>query len=112
MSLAEPLLAALTLATCAVLGVRLCLGPARQQRFDRMLRRWGEALRRVAHRLWHWRASRRLARTEAEAVIRRARGGNGASGASNMGDADAGEWRGNVYTPKSFRKPRRPDQLH
>ena len=109
MNLAESLLAALTLAVCAVLGVRLCLGPARQQRFDRTLRRWGETLRRVAHQLWHWRASRRLARTEAEAVIRRARGGNESR---DMGGADAGEWHGNVYTPKSFRKPRRPDQLH
>ena len=104
MSLAEQLLAALTLAVCAVLGVRLCLGPARQQRFDRALRSWGWTLRRGALRLWHWRRSRRLARTEAEAVIRRARGGKAAE--------DEGEWTGNVYTPKSFRKPRRPDQLH
>lgn len=106
MNLAEPLLASLTLAVCAVLGMRLCLGPARQQRFDRALRRSGWMLRRAALRLWHWRASRRLARTEADAVIRRARGSNVA------GDADEGEWTGNVCTPKAFRKPRRPDQLH
>lgn len=105
MNLAEPLLAAITLAVCAVLGVRLCLGPARQQRFDR-------TLRRGARQLWNWRASRHLARTEAEAVIRRARGDYAGSSGSEMGGADEGEWRGNVYTPKSFRKPRRPDQLH
>ena len=75
MNLAESLLAALILAVCVVLGVRLCLGPARQQRFDRALRSWGWTLRRGALRLWHWRASRRLARTEAEAVIQRARQG-------------------------------------
>jgi hypothetical protein len=104
MGLAEQLLAALTLAVCVVLGVRLCLGPARQQRFDRALRKWSRTLRRGALRLWHWRASRRLARTEAEAVIQRARSGRA--------KGDDGEWTGNVYTPKSFRKPRRPDQLH
>ena len=109
MNLAEQLLAAFTLAVCAVLGVRLCLGPARQQRFDRALRRWGGALRQGARQLWHWRASWRLARTEAEAAIRRARGGRGTG---SNGDADEGEWTGNVYTPRSFRKPRRPDQLH
>ncbi len=103
MNVAEPLLAALTLAVCVVLGVRLCLGPARQQRFDRGARRWGWALRHGAGQLWHWRSSRRLARTEAEAVIRRARAGK---------TEEHGEWTGNVYKPKSFRKPRRPDQLH
>ena len=97
MNLAEPLLAGLTLAVCTVLLVRLCLSPARRQRF-------GWTLRHGALQLWHWRASRRLARTEAEAVIRRARGGTTAN--------DDGEWSGNVYTPKSFRKTRRPDQLH
>lgn len=104
MNLAEPLLAGLTLAVCTVLLVRLCLSPARRQRFDRTLRGWGWTLRHSALQLWHWRASRRLARTEAEAVIRRARGGTTAD--------DDGEWTGNVYTPKSFRKTRRPDQLH
>ena len=103
MNLSEQLLAGLTLAVCAVLLVRLCLSPARQLRFDRTLRGWGWTLRHGALQLWHWRASRRLARSEAEAVIRRAR----------TGKAEAeGEWTGNVYTPKSFRKPRRPDQLH
>ena len=104
MNLAESLLAALILAVCVVLGVRLCLGPARQQRFDQAARKLGWTLRQGAGRLWHWRRSRRLARSEAEAVIQRARGAREAG--------DDGEWTGNVYTPKSFRKPRRPDQLH
>lgn len=102
MDLAEPLLAGLTLVVCAVLLVRLCLRPAQRQRFDRTLRGWGWTLRHGALQLWHWRASRRLARAEADAVIRRAR----------TGKAAEGEWSGNVYTPKSFRKTRRPDQLH
>ncbi len=103
MNLSEQLLAGLTLAVCAVLLVRLCLGPARRQGFDRILRGWGWTLRHGALQLWHWRAARRLARSEAEAAIRRARAGNAET---------QGEWTGNVYTPKSFRKPRRPDQLH
>lgn len=104
MNLAEPLLAGLTLIVCTVLLVRLCLRPAQRQRFDRTLRGWGWTLRHGALQLWHWRASRRLARAEAEAVIRRARTGKAADG--------DGEWSGNVYTPKAFRKTRRPDQLH
>lgn len=104
MDLAEPLLAGLTLAVCAVLLVRLCLPAAHRQRFDRTLRGWGWTLRHGAWQLWHWRASRRLARAEAEAVIRRARTGKTPD--------DAGEWTGNVYTPTSFRKTRRPDRLH
>lgn len=104
MNLSEQLLAGLTLTVCAVLLVRLCLSPARRQRFDRTVSAWGWTLRRGALQLWHWRAARRVARTEAEAAIRRAQGGRARE--------DEGEWTGNVYTPKSFRKPRRPDQLH
>ncbi len=104
MDLAEPLLAGLTLAVCAVLLVRLCLPPAYRQRVDRTLRGWGWTLRHGALQLWHWRASRRLARAEADAAIRRARAGKLAD--------DDGEWNGNVYTPTSFRKTRRPDRLH
>lgn len=104
MDLAEPLLAGLTLVVCAVLLVRLCLPRAQRQRFDRTLRDAGQTLRQGALQLWHWRTSRRVARAEADAVIRRARTGKAAG--------DEGEWHGNVYTPKSFRKTRRPDQLH
>lgn len=101
----EALLTACTLAACAVLLLRLCLNPARRARFDATARRWGQALRDGAWRLWHWRTARRVARAEAESAIRRARGGP-------PGEPDAGTWAGNVYTPKSFRKPRRPDPLH
>lgn len=103
---AEQGLAAVTLAACVVLGVRLCLPPSRRLRFDRALRHGVDALRHHLGQLWRWPAARRQARAEAEAVIQRARGG-----ASPRPAAD-GAWSGNVYTPKSFRKPRRPDQLH
>ncbi len=103
MNLAEQLLAGLTATVCLVLLVRLCLGHARQQRFDRAARAMGGAIRRNALRLWHWRSSHRQASREAEAAIERARTGRGP-----VEGADDGEWTGNVYTPKSFRKPRKP----
>ena len=45
-------------------------------------------------RLVHWRSHRRSAEKAAEEAIRRAR--------------DGVERKGNVYTPKSFNKPRKP----
>ena len=101
----EALLSACTLAACAVLLLRLCLNPVRRQRFDATARRWGQALRGGTLQLWHWRTARRVARAEAESAIRRARG-------TQPGEPGPGAWAGNVYTPTSFRKPRRPDQLH
>ncbi len=103
MNLAESLLAALTATVCVVLLVRLCLGAARQQRFDAALRRTGQALRSCALRVWHWPAAQRSARREAITAIDRARR------RGRKADGDDGEWTGNVYTPKSFRKPRGTD---
>ena len=103
---AEQGLAAVTLAACVVLGVRLYLSPARRQRLDQSWHRAAAACRRVAWRLRHGSSARRQARAEAEAAIQRARSG------SSRRNADDGSWTGNVYTPKAFGKPRRPDQLH
>jgi hypothetical protein len=72
----------------------------RRYRFDAALRRLGLRLRRAGQRIWRWRAARRdarEARAVAEEAIRRAR--------------DRGSWDGNVYKPKSFRKPPR-DKMH
>ena len=91
-------LAALTFAACAVLLVRLLLGDVRRQRFDAAAQRAWSAVKRRGFALWHWRAARRAAKKEAEEAIRRAR------------SKDGGEWEGNVYKPKSFRKP--PNKLH
>ena len=90
----EKLLAGLTLVVCVVLLVRLCLGQRRQQRFDAAVRRAAHACRRAALSVWHWRSSRKVAARVAEEAIKRARRG--------------GEWDGNVYKPKSFRRPRKP----
>jgi hypothetical protein len=47
--------------------------------------------------LYRWRASRKTAERVAEEAIRRAR--------------ENGTWEGNVYKPKSFKRPPR-DKLH
>ena len=100
----ERLFAGLVLAACAVLLVRLLLNDRRRYRFDMAMRRlWGR-IERGARRLWHaprvWRERRdaqRHAEEMANDAIRRASG--------------RGEWDGNVYRPKSFRKPPR-DKMH
>ena len=97
----ERTFAALVLAACAVLMLRLLMGERRRYRFDAAMRRAALALRRWALTLRHWRASRRAAEQAAKAAddaIARARGRDG-------------EWDGNVYKPKSFRKPPR-DKMH
>ncbi len=98
-------LAGLTLAVCALLLLRLVIGERRRYRFDAAarrlwftLRRFGLSLQRKLLSLGHWRASRRQAAHAAEEAIRRARSADGS-------------WDGNVYKPKSFRKPPR-DKLH
>jgi hypothetical protein len=86
---AEKIFAALVLACCAVLMLRLLLGERRRGGFDAFWRRVWIRLRIQALRLWHWPAARRRAKRDAEAAIRRAR---------------EGTWDGNVYKPKSFDK--------
>ena len=96
----EGAFAAIALAACALLLVRLAIGERRRWRFDASVRRTALRLRRFALRAWHWRDARRAAeqaRRAADEAIKRAR--------------DRGEWDGNVYTPKSFRKPPR-DKTH
>jgi hypothetical protein len=90
----EKLLAGITFAVCVILFIRLLLGARRQQRFDATVRRAAAACRRSALSAWRWRSSRKEAVRVAEEAIRRAR--------------DDGNWEGNVYRPKSFRRPRKP----
>ena len=94
----EKVLAALTLAACAVLLARLLMGETRRWRFDAAVRRAWLATQCRFLLMWNWRASKRAAALAAEDAIRRARQKAG------------GEWDGNVYKPKSFRKP--PNKLH
>ncbi len=87
-------LALTVLVICLVLMVRLMLSASWRYRFDFTLKRWTHAMRRRSLSLWHWRSSRKDAARVAEDAIRRAREG--------------GTWEGNVYKPKSFRRPRKP----
>ena len=72
---------------CVVMLVRLGLGVRARMRFDDVVRTVARSPIMLVHRI-------RAARGAAEA-IRRAK--------------SAGEWEGNVYTPKSFcKRPRKP----
>ena len=96
----ERVIAAIALVVVVVMLLRLTMSVPRRYRFDAALRRVWLALRRTGLRVWHWRAARRdaqRAREVADEAIQRAR--------------DRGDWDGNVYTPKSFRKPPR-DKMH
>ena len=93
----EKILAGLTLAVCVLMLLRLIVGAQRRSRIDTAARRALHRAQRVALSAYHWRDRRRSAARAAEETIRRARAG-------------ATERDGNVYKPKSFRKP--PDTLH
>jgi hypothetical protein len=90
---ADKILAALVVAACAVMLLRLALGARRRRRFDAAWYAFAQALRSLPKRLTRRRARRRQAEQAADAAIRRAQGV----------DRD-----GNVYTPESFRRPRKP----
>jgi hypothetical protein len=90
----EQVFAALALAVCAVLMLRLLMGERRRWRFDAAVRRAWSSFRRGVLHVWHWRERKRQAEQAAADAIERAR--------------RAGEWDGNVYKPKSFRQPRKP----
>ena len=91
---AETIFAALTLAVCVVLLVRLCVGPARRWRFDQAVSRAARAASSRGKRLLHWRTSPRAAARAPDEAIHRARGGV--------------DREGNVYRPRDFRRPRKP----
>ena len=92
----EHVLAGITLALCAGLFLRLLIGARRRAWLDAALRRAATTGRRHVLQVWHWRAQREASRRAAEEAIRRAKGGT---------------WEGNVYKPRSFRKPPR-DKMH
>lgn len=93
----EKLLAGIVVALCVGLFVRLLVGERRRRRLDAWLQRAWAALVRQARSVWHWRSARKEAQRVADEAIRRARG--------------EVERDGNVYKPKSFRKPPR-DKMH
>ena len=93
-ALLEKVFAGFVVLACVVLLMRQFIGDRRRWRFDAAVQRTLGPLWRTAQRLYHWPAARRVARREAEAAIRRARGEPVARD-------------GNVLRPKSFRKSRK-----
>ena len=90
----EKLLAGGVLLVCVALLLRLALREDHRQRVDAAASRAAFAGRRLAHRLWFWRAHRQHAAREAEDVIRRAR--------------RSVEREGKVIRPDAFKGPRKP----
>jgi hypothetical protein len=99
----KQILAALVLALCLALLLRLLLGERRRAAFDAWAHRKGQGLRlrlRDSQALWRGRRQRGEAEREAEDLIERARRGRP--------DADR---EGNVIRPRGFSADRRRD-LH
>ena len=95
----ERVFAGIALAVCAALLIRLLIGERRRYRLDAAVRRMAQSLRRAPSDLRRHRDSQRAAEKVANDAINRARG------------RPPGEWDGNVFTPKSTRKPPR-DKMH
>lgn len=96
-NLIEKVFAGAMLAVCLLLMLRLVLGPSRRFRFDAALRRFGAAVERRLQSLGPHRSAASRAEREADKAIERAR----------RRAASPGEWDGNVYRPKSFKRKKR-----
>jgi hypothetical protein len=97
-TMVETIFAVVVLAICVVLMIRLLLGARSRYALDAWARRVYQGGRTAALRAYHWRSSREAAKRVTEDAIRRARD-------------DGGSWEGNVYKPKSFKRPP-GDKLH
>jgi hypothetical protein len=101
----EAVFAALVLAVCLALLLRLMLGTKRRQRVDAVLKRAWHASRSRLLSLWRWRAQKRQQASAAEEAARIAQE------AIRRARASA-EREGNVIRPKAFRRetgePRKP----
>lgn len=93
----EKVLAGVALAICAGMLLRMLIGARRRARLDAGLRRFWLGLRARVIATWRWRSARKEAERVAEDAIRRAR--------------DGVQRDGNVYRPKSFKRPPR-DKMH
>jgi hypothetical protein len=96
----EKLLALATALACGVMLLRMVLKPTQRQRLDMAAQRAWWKLSAGAQHLWRWRQRRQAhdqARRTAQAVIDRARQGQ-----------TPVKRDGNVLTPESFQRPRKP----
>ncbi|MEO8151492.1 MAG: hypothetical protein ABI605_00370 [Rhizobacter sp.] len=92
----EKFFAIVVFAICMVLMLRLLLGVRLRLKFDAVARNGWHRIRGWAWSISHWRARRDAARAADEAIQRA---------------SDGGTWEGNVYKPKSFKRPPR-NKLH
>jgi hypothetical protein len=93
----ETVSAGIVLAICVVFLIRLLVGAKRRAAIDGRARLAWWQLRQGWQHLRQGRSSRKSAQQLADEAIRRAR--------------DDGHWEGNVYKPKSFKRPPR-DKMH
>jgi hypothetical protein len=89
----EKLFAAVVLAVCLVMLLRMALKPARRQRLDAAAQRLWARCRSLVRRKPPEPLTQQDAARAAEEAIRRAR---------------EGRWEGNVFRPRSFRRPKKP----
>jgi hypothetical protein len=104
---AETMLAAIGLAVCVVLLVRMAIGQRRRDRLDAGLQRSARQLRQDSRGLWQRRRLRGQAERETEDLIDRVR--RGRTGVDRV------QRDGNVIRPSSFNggaDERRPDGRH
>jgi hypothetical protein len=94
MNLIEKIFAAVMVAVCVLLLLRMLLRPRRRARVDASFRRNGALWQRRLRRFIAWPAAELRARRETKEAIRRAR-------------RSANERDGNVYRPKVFKGKRR-----
>lgn len=96
----EIVVSGLVLALCVLLLLRLALPASRRARVDAAWRSAGRALQAFWGRAVTAPGRRRAAAREANDLIERAR--------RARPDEGEGEWEGNVYRPKSFKRPKKP----
>ena len=89
----EKVFAALVLVACLVALARMALRPQHQRRLDAALRSAWQRVRRLGGSLRRKPRPPEDPARVAEEAIRRAR---------------EGHWEGNVYKPRSFRRPKKP----
>lgn len=94
----EKVTAAFVACICILFMLRLLAGTKRQAAFDAWARLAWLRLKHGWLQLYHRRSSRKTAERIAQEAIRRAR-------------EDDGHWDGNVYKPRSFKRPPR-DKMH
>lgn len=113
----QTLWAIAVLATCALFALRLLIGDARRERLDAVLLRAWQAVNRAAHAVarglrtaWRYPGVRRREKAAAAAAAELAAAAI-ARARERARNRDNVEQDGNVYKPKSFRKPPH-DKLH